>query len=55
LFPFLQEVGDAEFKQQKPEMESSEEEGNTDETSKDSTGLLREETELRDALKHIMR
>jgi hypothetical protein len=55
-FFFLQEtVGDAELKQQRPEMDPSEEQGDTDETFKDSSCLLQEEAELRNALKHIMR
>lgn len=56
LLFFLQEnVGDAELKQQKSETESSEEQGNIEDTVKESSCLLLEEAELRDALKHIMR
>jgi hypothetical protein len=56
LFFLLQDnVGDAELKQQTPDMESSEEQGNTDDTCKDSSPLLLEEVELRDALTRIMR
>lgn len=57
LLPFcLQEnVGDAELKQQKSETDSSEEQENTDETLKETGCLVREEAELGDALKHVMR
>jgi len=55
LFCLQENVGDAELKQQKSETESSEEQENTDDTVKESSCLLLEEAELRDALKHIMR
>lgn len=48
-------VGNAELKQQRPEMETSKEQRDTDETLKDSSCLMQEEAELRSALKHIMR
>jgi hypothetical protein len=56
LFVLLQDnVDDGELKQQTPEMASSEEQGSTDDTFKDSSCLLLEEVELRDALTRIMR
>jgi hypothetical protein len=56
LFVLLQDnVDDGELKQQTPEMASGEEQGNTDDTIKDSSCLLLEEVELRDALTRIMR
>lgn len=55
LFYLQENVGDAELKQQKSETESSEEQENTGDTVKESSCLLLEEAELRDALKHIMR
>jgi hypothetical protein len=56
LFLLLQDnADDGELKQQKPAVESGEERGNTDYTFKDSSSLLLEEVELRDALTRIMR
>jgi hypothetical protein len=48
-------VDDGELKQQTPEMEYGEEQENADATLKDSSCLLLEEVELRDALTCIMR
>jgi hypothetical protein len=56
LFVLLQDNVDyGELKQQTPEIASGEDQGNTDDTIKDSSCLLVEEVELRDALTHIMR